>query len=157
MKIAILLLTMVMQCIFGPPPNKGQSGFTTQFGGANDKHATEPALCLGRKTRHDDWGIATRWGRCGDIYGIRANGRTIFVPRIDSGPWLAVSMKCTENHTVVHCRRHGKVMIGIPRNDLEHWFGGNIMDGTRRVLRALGIRGMGHVRIWLVKRGPRKR
>ncbi len=122
-ELILALISLALGSPLWQPPD--QTGYVTQFGGENDKHATEPALCLGRRTRHTDWGIATRGGRCGDLYILRnpKNGKWVLVPRIDSGPWLAVKMSCRKGKACRLEKNGSKVMPGAPRIP-GYWYGG---------------------------------
>lgn len=130
------------------------SGYASEFGGLHDKHAGGNALCLGRRTLTTDWGIATRRGKCGDLFILQnpRNGRWVIVPRIDSGPWRAFPRKCkpkTIGQEVGHCRaRHGRTMVRLRKG---YTYGRNVADATKRVMRALGHRGIGAVRIWRLR------
>lgn len=138
------------------PPT--MSGYATELGdrpGVRDKHSGGNALCLGRRTRSTDLGIATRIGKCGDLFLVQnpRNGRYVIVPRLDAGPYRAFPRTCkprTIRAEIGHCRmRHGRTMVRLRSG----WtWGRNVIDATRRVLRALGHRGgIGVVRVWRLR------
>lgn len=132
-------------------------GFLTQFGGPTDRHLGGNALCTGKRVQHSTWGIATRWGKCGDLFILRnpKNGRWVIAPRIDAGPWRAIPRWCLRGRrnrfrTTMKCRRHyGVTMVRLRRG---HTYARNVADATRTVMRALGHRGgVGAVQMWRLR------
>jgi hypothetical protein len=116
---AVLLLS------FGDPIE----GKASVFGGADDKHRGGETYCFKppRRVRADDWGLATRQGKCGDLYLV-VNPRTggwAVVPRIDAGPYGA--------------KHNGTWVLKKRRSDPGRWIG--VADLTRPVAKAIGHRG----------------
>ena len=68
-----------------------EHGIASVFGGSSDKHRGGKAPCLSppRRVRANDWGVATRDGKCGDLYAIilPRTRRIVIAPRIDAGPY----------------------------------------------------------------------
>ena len=158
-----LLLTIAI--MLTTPPD--QSGYATRFGpgpsGKPDPHAGGKALCLRRRLTNTDWGVATRRGKCGDLFLLRnpRNGKWVIAPRVDSGPWRAYPRRCYRDCLRTSMARHprffceiecrfgeGKTMVGLRRG---YTYGRNALDATYPVMKALGVRGMGPVQVWRLR------
>jgi hypothetical protein len=86
MKVALLAMLLLAA------PAQAETGRITRFGGASDKWRGGKSPCLGRRIEATDWGVATRTGRCGQLYRItnHRTGRVVVAPRITAGPYGAM-------------------------------------------------------------------
>jgi len=68
-----------------------ERGIATTFCGRGDgRYCGGVAPYLGRRVRHDDWGVARRFKRRGSMVSVcnRRTGLCAIAPTIDAGPWM---------------------------------------------------------------------
>lgn len=109
------------------------SGKVTRFGYAGDAHAGGVSRCLGRKVQPTDWGVATRTGKCGQLFRIRNHrtGRIVIAPRINAGPYGAM--------------HDGAWVVKKRASDPGVWRG--VLDATPPVFEALGAKSFDRVTV----------
>jgi len=85
--LALLLGHTDVRVELGPP----ERGLATTFCGKGDgRYCGGVAPYLGRRVRHDDWGVARRFKRRGSMVSVcnRRTGLCAVAPTIDAGPWV---------------------------------------------------------------------
>jgi hypothetical protein len=113
------------------------TGKVTRFGYAGDAHAGGVSRCLGRKVLPTDWGVATRTGKCGQLFRIRNHrtGRVVIAPRINAGPYGAM--------------HDGAWVVKRRASDPGTWRG--ILDATPLVFLALEAKSFDRVTVEAVR------
>lgn len=126
--IARILLALLAGC----PATSSETGRITRFGGAADKWRGGESPCTGARIEADEWGVATRKGRCGQLYRItnKRTGKVVVAPKVTSGPYGALL-------------DDGTWTIKAKRSDPGTWRG--IVDATPPVFEALGAKSFDRV------------
>lgn len=116
---------------------EAETGRVTRFADRHDRHSGGVSRCLGRRVQPDDWGVAVRGGRCGQLYRVTnlRTGLSVVAPKVDSGPYGAM--------------HQGEWVLKRRRADPGVWRG--IVDATPPVFAALEARSFDRVELEVVR------